>query len=91
MPKIQEQPPDRLTDEEAEKLKVLPDPHGFVCRLALGTGLRCGELTRAHASNVERGFLVVSRTKSSRIRRVPLDPDLLAEIRTHVGKLVPFS
>lgn len=91
MPKLQEQPPDRLTDMEADRLKSLPDPYGFVCRLALGTGLRWAELTRAQASDVERGFLVVSRTKSSRIRRVPLDPRLLAEVRTHVGKLVPFS
>jgi len=33
----------------------------------------------------------VSRTKSFKVRRVPLDPELLEEIRTHVGKLVPFS
>jgi len=91
MPKLQEQPPNRLTDDEAERLKALPDPHGFVCRLALGTGLRWGELARAQAAHVERGFLVVSRTKSSKIRRVPLDPQLLGEIRTHVGKLVPFA
>jgi integrase len=91
MPKLQEQPPDRLTDDEAKRLKVLPEPYGFVCRLALGTGLRWGELARAQASDVERGFLVVSMTKSSKVRRVPLDPRLLAEIRTHVGKLVPFA
>jgi len=91
MPKLQEQPPNRLSDEEAERLRALPDPYVFVCRLALGTGLRWGELARAQASHVERGFLVVSKTKSSKIRRVPLDPRLLEEIRTHVGKLVPFA
>ena len=91
MPKLQEQPPNRLSDREAERLKALPDPHGFVCRMALGTGLRWGELARAEAAHVERGFLVVSKTKSSKIRRVPLDPELFAEIRTHVGKLVPFA
>ena len=91
MPRLQEQPPDRLTNEEAKRLKALPDPYGFVCRLALGTGLRWGELARAEASDLERGFLVVSKTKSSKIRRVPLDPQLLAEVRTHVGKLVPFA
>ena len=42
MPRLQERPPDRLTDEEAAKLVSLPDPHGLVCRLALGTGLRLG-------------------------------------------------
>ena len=91
MPKLQEQPPNRLSDGEVERLKALPDPYGFVCRMALGTGLRWGELARAQAAHVERGFLVVSKTKSSKIRRVPLDLALLAEIRTHVGKLVPFA
>jgi len=91
MPRIQERPPDRLSDEDAETLKQLPDPHGFVCRLALGTGLRWGELTRAQASDVERGFLVVSKTKSGKVRRVPLAPELLSEVRGHVGRLVPFS
>ena len=39
MPKLQEHPPNRLTDDEADRLRALPDPHGFVWRLALGTGL----------------------------------------------------
>jgi integrase len=91
LPKIQERPPDRLTNDEAEALCGLPAPYGFVCRLALGTGLRWGELVRAQSTDVERGFLLVSQTKSSKMRRVPLDPELLAEIRTHVGKLVPFG
>ena len=50
MPRLQERPPDRLTDEEAQQLRELPEPYGFICRLALGTGLRWGELTRAQAS-----------------------------------------
>ena len=91
MPRLQERPPDRLTDEEAEQLRQLPEPYGFVCRLALGTGLRWGELTRAQASDTERGFLVVSHTKSRRVRRVPLEPELLKEISARVGKLVGFS
>jgi integrase len=40
---------------------------------------------------VERGMLVVHQTKSGRVRRVPLPPDLLAEVRGHVGRLVPFA
>ena len=70
---------------------ALSRPYGFVCRLALGTGLRWGELARAQASDLEKGFLVVSKAKSSKVRRVPLDPKLLAEVRSHVGKLVPFG
>ena len=91
MPRIQERPPDRLSESQIEVLRGLPEPYGFVCRLGLGTGLRWAELTRAQASDLERGFLVVHQTKSGRVRRVPLEPELLAEIRTHVGKLVPFA
>lgn len=91
MPRLQERPPDRLTDEEADRLRGLPDPHGFVCRLALGTGLRWGELCRAQAAEVERGFLVVHQTKSRRVRRVPLSPELAAEVRGRVGRLVGFA
>jgi integrase len=91
MPRLQEHPPDRLTNGEAARLRQLPEPYGFVCRLALGTGLRWGELTRVQSTDVERGFLVVHQTKSGKVRRVPLDPDLRGEIGGHVGKLVPFS
>ena len=37
MPRLQERPPNRLDDEEAAQLSALPEPHGSVCRLALGT------------------------------------------------------
>jgi len=101
MPRLQEQPPDRLTDDEAAKLAALQAPYGFVCRLALGTGLRWGELCRLQASDVKRHrspgsteeqwFVEVSQTKSKRVRRVPLSPELVAEVRTHVGRLVPYA
>jgi integrase len=91
MPRLQERPPDRVTDEEAERMRALAEPYGFVCRLALGTGLRWGELCRAQASDVERGFLLVHHTKSGKVRRVPLAPELLAEVRGHVGRLVAFA
>src|SRR5215471_319154 len=39
MPRLQERLPDRLTDEDAAKVAALQEPYGFVCRLALGTGL----------------------------------------------------
>lgn len=91
MPRLQERPPDRLTDDEAETMRGLPEPHGFVCRLTLGTGLRWGELCRALASDIEGGFLLVHKTKSGKVRRVPLSRELHAEVRTHVGRLVPFA
>ena len=101
MPRLQERPPDRLTDEEAAKVAAVEEPYGFACRLALGTGLRWGELCRAQAADVKRvrvhgsaedqWFLEVSITKSKRVRRVPLPPDLIGEVRGHVGKLVPYA
>jgi integrase len=89
--RTQERPPDRLSTKTANTIRKLPEPYGFVCRLALGTGLRWGELVRAQSTDVERGFLVISQTKSGKVRRVPLDPELLKEIRGRVGKLVPFG
>jgi integrase len=62
-----------------------------VCRLALGTGLRWGELCRAQASDLEREFLLVHQTKSAKVRRVPLTGELLAEVRRRVGRLVPYA
>jgi integrase len=91
MPRVQELPPKRLTDEEAEIVANLPDPYGFVCRLGLGTGLRWGELTRARAEHVQDGWLVVSQTKSGKMRRVPLEPELLAELKLRVGQLVTLK
>lgn len=91
MPRIQETPPDRLSPGEVERVLSIAEPHAFVVRLGLGTGLRWGELVRARAEDVDGAMLVVAQTKSSRLRRVPVAPDLLNEILTRGGRLVPFS
>lgn len=91
MPKLQERPPDRLTDEEVRAVSSVPDPYGFVVRLALATGMRWGELTRVTSSDIRDGVLTIHHTKSSKLRRVPLPPELLSELRLRVGKLVPFA
>lgn len=91
LPRVPEKEPDRLLDDEVEKVIALEDPHGFVCRLALGTGLRWGELCRLQARDLQKGVLVIGQTKSGRIRRIPVSPELRKEIRGHVGKLVPFA
>lgn len=91
MPRIQERPPDRLTEEEVGAIVSITEPWGFYVRLALGTGLRWSELCRTQASDVQDGCLVVHRTKSGRVRRVPLSPDLRAEVRGRVGRLCPYS
>jgi len=86
LPRIQEQPPDRLTDEEIDQVLAIPEPWSFVIRFGLATGLRWGEMVRARASDVENGMLVISQTKSGRVRRVPLPPGLL---KGRVGLLMP--
>ena len=91
MPRVQERAPDRLSDAQVEAVLSIAEPHAFVVRLALATGLRWGELTRAQAAHVEQGMLVVAQTKSGRLRRVPLPADLLGEIRGRVGRLVAYS
>lgn len=89
LPRVQERPPKRLADDEVAKLIAIAEPWGFALRFLLGTGVRWGEAARAEAAHVERGQLVVSITKSGRVRRVPLAPALAAEIRGRVGRLMP--
>jgi len=90
LPRIQERPPDRLTDEEVAAVLGVPEPYRFVIGFGLETGLRWGELIRAQSSDVQQGMLVVSRTKSGKMRRVPLSPEFLSELRLRVGRLVPM-
>jgi integrase/recombinase XerD len=91
MPRIQETPPNRLADWEVSAVLAVPEPHAFVIRLALETGLRWGELCAARQEHVQSGMLVVARTKSTRIRRVPLPNWLQREISRGPARLVPFS
>jgi integrase len=59
-----------------------------VVRFGLATGLRWGEMSRARASDFENGALVIAQTKSGRVRRVPVDRDLL---KGRVGRLLPVQ
>jgi integrase len=90
LPRIQERPPDRLTDDEVKRVMQVPEPYAFICRLGLGTGLRWGEMVRANASDVQDGWLIVHHTKSGKVRRVPLSPALRAELKLRVGRLLPI-
>lgn len=90
LPKIQERAPDRLTDEEIAAVTSTPDPYGFVCRFLLATGLRWGECIRARTDALVGTLLVVEQTKSAKVRRVPLPPTLLAELKNRVGRICPF-
>lgn len=91
MPRVQEQAPDRLTDEELRAVCAMSGHIGFVVRLAAGTGLRWGELCRLQSTDLQAGCLVVHQTKSGKVRRVPVPDELLRELKGRVGKLVPYS
>ena len=88
LPKIQEQPPDRLTESECTALTSLKEPYGFVCRFGLATGLRWSEMYRAQSKDISGGMLVVHHTKSRKVRRVPLSAAILDELKDKVGRLV---
>ncbi len=91
LPKPQELAPKALTPEEAAKVAALADPCGLACRVMLGTGVRWGELVALQATDVQDGALQVAAPKTKKLRRVPIPPALLQELRAHVGKLVPFE
>jgi integrase len=93
LPRLQERPPDHLTDAEVARILVIREPHAFVVRLGLATGMRWSELCRARASDLQDGMLIVHQTKSGKLRRIPLDhaPEVMAEIEGHVDRLCPFG
>ena len=92
LPRIQERPPDRHTDEEVETLLAVEEPYRFAIRLGLATGLRWGELCQVQRADLERDMLLVRKSKSGKVRRVPfIEADVLSDVRGRVGKLVPFS
>lgn len=92
MPRIPDRGLERFTDKEVKRLLELEEPYRFTIRLALATGLRWGELVQVQASDVQKdGTLVVVQPKTGRVKAIPLPPDILRDIRGHVGKLVPFS
>jgi integrase/recombinase XerC/integrase/recombinase XerD len=91
LPKIQERPPDRLTHDEVQLVAGLPDPYGFACRFLLATGVRWGEAIRAQSSDVQGDWLVIHKTKSGKLRRVPLSVELQDELRLKVGRLIPMK
>lgn len=90
MPKVQERPPDRLTEEEVLAVCSLPAPFGPICQFLIETGLRWSEALRAQTSDVQSGVLVVHQTKSGKVRRVPLSPLAQAVLYNRVGLIVPL-
>lgn len=92
MPRIQESAPHGFSEREVVTLESLPGRAGFVLRFLIGTGLRWGEACRATPEHVRGALLEVGNTKSGRLRRVPLGPELMEEIAgLGEGRLVPYA
>jgi len=91
LPKIQERPPDRLSDDEVERVCSVEEPYGFIARFLVFTGVRWGEAARVRSTDIQAGALVVHQTKSGKVRRVPLPDELLRELRLKVGRLLPLQ
>ena len=69
---------------------ALPDLYGFIARFGIGTGMRWGELISAQSKDVQNGALVVDHTKTGKIRRVQLTPELQSELRFRLGRIMPL-
>jgi len=97
LPKVQEQLPDRLSDDELAKACAIPGDYGLACRFLASTGLRWGEFIQAKARKtsskdkvfIEGDQVYVSGTKSKRVRRVPLPASLCEELRGRIGRISP--
>ena len=81
----------RIEDREVAVLMGFEGRVGLVLRFLLGTGLRWAEACRARSDHVRGVLLEISSAKSGRVRRVPLSPTLLDEVRGHDGRLVPYA
>ncbi len=91
MPRIEELPPDRLSDEDLDAVLSIGEPHAFVLRFGVSTGLRWGELCRSDSAHLDGRMLLVPHTKAGRFRRVPIPDGLRREILARSGRLVRFS
>ena len=87
--------PDPLTEEELGQLEGIAERYRFAVRLILATGLRWSDTVRLEARHLSvDGWLTVACSKTGKRLRIPLgetDPELAAEIRQRVGRLVPFG
>lgn len=74
---FKEEPKERILTEKEIKLLVRSAdvPLKHIILVALNTGMRRGEILNLHwhQINVERGFITVQKTKSRKLRRIPLN------------------
>jgi integrase len=55
LPRIPERPPDHFDDDTMARLLAIPEPHAWVIRLLVNTGIRWSEACRAQASDLQDG------------------------------------
>lgn len=92
LPPPQEKPLRSMTADQQATVRSVAEPFGFAVRLMIDSGARWSELCRLTSGDLQDGELLIhGPTKSGRMRRVPLPPALVAEIKGHVGKLVPYE
>lgn len=91
LPRVPESAPLGFSEDEVARLQAVPEPHGFVLRFLLGTGLRWAEACRAERAHFVDGVLLVPRTKGGRVRRVPVAEPLACEVESRAGRLVPYA
>jgi integrase len=91
MPRVQEEPPRRMTDEDAALAMRAPGWVGFTARLGILTGLRWSEMVRLRAEDCRNGQILVHHTKSGRMRRVPVLPQLAKEIGARRGRVLTLT
>jgi integrase len=96
MPTIPQETPKALEESEVEAVLGVGEPHAFVIRLGLGTGLRWGDLCALEAKQLKRDpdgwFFEITVEKTGKVLRVPVtDEGLLQEVRGRVGRLVTFT
>lgn len=96
LPRVEEQLPKTLNDEQVAAVLGVGEPHAFVIRLGLATALRWGDLCALEAKHLKRNaegwFFEIVAEKTGKVVRPPVtDESLVQEIRGRVGRLVAFS
>lgn len=75
MPRIEEQAPRAFSEDQVKQILAVAGPYELPVRLSLLTGLRWGEIHRLtwhQVRDLPAPHLELERTKSGRVRRVPL-------------------
>ena len=76
--------------EVAHIFSVLTPTNRLICRVALHTGLRIGDVIAMRTADLDTRMTVVEK-KTGKKRRIGLPSDLVAEMRQQAGPVYVFS